>query len=305
MTSSIFKVLFRGATLATAGSALLISPVLAGPATEAAEAVETQQAAPVASGLVINADNLPTETEVAQTYVDPVVAEVVEVESVNGWYLTVGAGAAWPSDMDIRSRNLDPNQNGTLEFGGGFSVDGGLGYDFGAIRAELTYGYTRGSVNDVSASGFDISTSGIVDKNDVMASLYWDILPGRWTPYIGGGVGYTNLSTPSINFDGFRSNSKSQGLFGWQGKLGLSYALAYNWDVYVEGTYSGAEGFSGNRVRFDSYNDFGAKLGFRYRFAKPAVVVVEPAPEPMPEPAPEPMPMPMPEPEPAPIRGLW
>ena len=90
--------------------------------------------------------------------------------------------------------------------------------------------------------------------------------------------------------------------------MGVAYVLNWNTDIYVEGTYSGAEGFSGNNVRYDSYNDFGAKLGVRYRFGSPAVVVVEqPAPAPAPEPAPMPMPEPAPAPmpEPAPIRGLW
>jgi opacity protein-like surface antigen len=295
MTINIRRALLRGVGFAAASGALLASPSFAG--TEpAAEQLKLDPA---------TVELAKPQSEVAQTYGAPV-AEVIEVESVNGWYITVGAGAAWPSDMNVRTRNFDPNQNGDLSFGGGFSVDGGLGYDFGALRAELTYGYTRASVNEISASGFDISSSGIINKNDVMASLYWDILPGRWTPYIGGGIGYTNLSTPSINFDGYRTSSENQGLFGWQGKVGVSYAAAYNWDIYVEGTYSGAEGFSSDNVRFDSYNDFGAKLGFRYRFAQPAaVVVVEPAPQPQPEPAPMPQPEPEPAPAPAPIRGLW
>jgi opacity protein-like surface antigen len=297
MNNSIRRALLRGFGFAAASSALLASPSLAG--TEpGAEQLKLDPAT------VEQAKPQPQQ-EVAQTFGAPV-AEVVEVESVNGWYIGIGAGAAWPSDMNVRTRNFEPNQNGDLSFGGGFSGDAAIGYDFGALRAELSYGYTRASINEVSASGFDIDASGIINKNDVMASLYWDILPGRWTPYIGGGVGYTNLSTPSINFDGFRSSSENQGLFGWQGKVGVSYAMSTNWDVYVEGTYSGAEGFSGDNVRYDSYNDFGAKLGFRYRFAQPeAVVVVEPAPAPQPQPEPAPMPMPEPEPAPAPIRGLW
>jgi opacity protein-like surface antigen len=302
MTSSIRKVLLRGFGFAAASSALLTGPVLAG--TPAAESSSPQEQAAAPSELTINAETAQAAPQVAQTYVAPVVADVVEVESVNGWYLGIGAGAAWPSDMNVRTRNLDPNENGDLKFGGGFSGDAALGYDFGAIRAELSYGYTRASINEVSASGFDINASGIINKNDVFASLYWDILPGRWTPYIGGGVGYTNLSTPNIDFEGRGTSDANKGLFGWQGKVGVTYAMSTNWDVYVEGTYSGAEGFESDNVRFDSYNDFGAKLGFRYRFAAPPVVVVE-APAPAPEPMPEPAPMPMPEPEPAPIRGLW
>jgi opacity protein-like surface antigen len=303
MTSSIRKVLLRGVGFAAASSALLTGPVLAG--TPAAESAATQEQAAAPAQLTINAETAQAAPQVAQTYVAPVAAEVVEVESVNGWYLTVGAGAAWPSDMDVRTRGLDPNSNGDITFGGGFSADGGLGYDFGAIRAELTYGYTRSNLGDVEFDNVEFSSSGIINKNDVFASLYWDILPGRWTPYIGGGIGYTNLSTPSFRVDGFRTDGGNEGLFGWQAKVGVSYALAYNWDIYVEGTYAGAEGFETDNIRYDAYNDFGAKLGFRYRFASPEVVVVEPAPAPAPEPMPEPAPMPMPEPEPAPIRGLW
>jgi len=307
MTSSIRKVLLRGVGFAAASSALLTGPVLAGTPTGETSASQEQAAAP--AELILNAETAPAAPQVAQTYVAPVVAEVVEVESVNGWYLTVGAGAAWPSDLGARTTGLedlgfDQNYNGDLSFGGGFSGDGGIGYDFGAIRAELTYGYTRSSLNEVSFGDFDTDASGIINKNDVMASLYWDILPGRWTPYIGGGVGYTNLSTPSFTVDGYRTDDGNEGLFGWQAKVGVSYALAYNWDIYVEGTYSGAEGFETDNLRLDAYEDFGAKLGFRYRFASPPVVVVE-APAPAPEPMPEPAPMPMPEPEPAPIRGLW
>jgi opacity protein-like surface antigen len=281
MTNSFRQALLRGLSLAAvAGSALAGAPVLAA----------------------------PEATTVAQGYGTTTTVDVVEVESVNGWYLTVGAGAIWPSSQNFHIRGTD--FTGHLGYGGGFAVDGGLGYDFGALRAELTYGYSAPSLNNVHVNDVDtFDASGKVNKNDVMASLYWDVIPfGRFTPYIGGGLGYTNLSTPSWTIDGYRGQSTNKGLLGWQAKLGVSYALAYNWDVYAEGTYSGAEGYTSNIIDTQTYNDFGAKLGFRYRFAQPVVVVVpEPAPAPAPEPAPAPMPAPEPAPAPAPepIRGLW
>jgi opacity protein-like surface antigen len=281
MTNSFRQALLRGLSLAAvAGSALAGAPVLAG----------------------------PEATTVAQGYGSTTTVDVVEVESVNGWYLTVGAGAIWPSNQNVQF-NGTPFA-GNIHYGGGFAVDGGIGYDFGAIRTELTYGYSAPSLNDVHVDNLTtFSGSGKVNKNDVMASLYWDVMPfGRFTPYIGGGLGYTNLSTPSWTLGGFRFGSSNMGLFGWQAKAGVSYAMAYNWDVYAEGTYSGAEGYSTSLIDTQTYNDFGAKLGFRYRFAQPVVVVVpEPAPAPAPEPAPAPMPAPEPAPAPAPepIRGLW
>lgn len=267
MSISIRKSVLSGLGFAAAaGSALLGAPVLAGPQ------------APIAAPITV-----------AQGYGTPV--EVVEVESVNGWYLTVGAGAIWPSSQGYRYRNTAAWQNfsngapaprGSFDYNGGFSVDGGIGYDFGAIRTELTYGYSAPSLETARVSnygGFTNSIGGKINKNDIFASVYWDVLPfSRFTPYIGGGIGYTNLSTPNVNLLGLNSGSTNEGLFGWQAKVGVSYALAFNWDVYVEGTYSGATGFDTNTVNYSSYNDYGAKLGFRYRFAQPAVVVVAPEP---------------------------
>lgn len=297
--TSIRNAIVRGFGAALAGSALLAAPSFA--AEPSAEQLQSSAQAPLQMSQAGE-----KETQIAQTYI-PLVGEV-GTESVQGtgFYLTVGAGAAWPSDMDVRTRDFEPNVNGDMEFGGGFSIDAGLGYDFGAIRTELTYGYTRSSINDLKFNNDFFDASGIVNKNDVMASVYLDIPFGAWVPYLGGGIGYTNLSTPGIRFDGDRFGSTNQGLFGWQAKVGVAYAINWNTDVYVEGTYSGAEGFSSDELRYSSYNDFGAKLGFRYRFGSPAVVVVEqpaPAPEPAPMPMPEPAPAPMP--EPAPIRGLW
>lgn len=288
MSNSIRRSVLRGLGLAAAtGGALLGAPVLAAP--------EAPTTAPYT---------------VAQGFGSTVV-DVVEVESVNGWYLTVGAGAVWPTNQNASARgnsiwnNVTSLPSGHVNFGGGFSVDGGIGYDFGAIRTELTYGYSGPSFNSFRNNTWGVTNdlSGKINKNDIMASVYWDVLPfSRFTPYIGGGIGYTNLSTPNLNVAGYNLGSANKGLFGWQAKVGVSYALAFNWDVYAEGTYSGAGSYTTDLLNFGSYNDFGAKLGFRYRFAQPVVVVV---PEPAPAPAPAPAPIPAPEPAPEPIRGLW
>jgi len=291
MTNSIRASVLRGLGFAAASGALIGAPVMAAP--------EAPIAAPIT---------------VAQGYGTTTVVDVVEVESVNGWYLTVGAGAVWPSDQRMWARdnsiwnNVTSLPSTTINYNGGFSVDGGIGYDFGALRAELTYGYSAPSIDSVNLrnlGGGSFDAGGKINKNDIMASVYWDVLPfSRFTPYIGGGIGYSNLSTPSFNVGSYYSGSNNKGLFGWQAKAGISYAMAYNWDVYAEATFSGTGNPHFENVNFSSYKDVGAKLGFRYRFASPAVVVV-PEPAPAPAPAPAPIPMPEPAPAPAPIRGLW
>jgi hypothetical protein len=298
--SSIRKALLRGAGLAAATLSVASGVAYAAPQPGAEQLKIEESASQMAEAA--------KASEVAQTYI-PLVGDVgnSDFEQATGWYLTVGAGASTPADQSWSTSDLDFDANGDITFGGGFAVDAGVGYDFGAVRTELTYSYNRASFNDISFSGdnfnFDASSSGVVNKNDVFGSVYLDVPFGRWVPYIGGGIGYTNLSTPGYTVAGYRFDSGSRGLFGWQGKVGIAYAVDYNWDVYAEGVYQGASGFYEGDVHFGSFNNWGGKLGFRYRFAQRPVVVVEPAPEPTPEPAPAPMPEP--EPAPAPIRGLW
>jgi opacity protein-like surface antigen len=317
MNSRLSFVALAAAAAGAAGTVFAIPARAAEPAAEAAPS-SAALLAPDGAAISLSPSAEPaaqTNDTVAQSYGS---SEVPLYQQATGWYLGLGLGAAWPTDTGIRTRNLDnagiQNVNGDLGFGGGFSGDLAVGYDFGAIRTELSYVYTRASVNEASFSNngrtFDLNSSGVINKNDIFASAYWDISTGsRWTPYIGGGIGYTNLSTPRIRIssggDSASTGSVNQGLFGWQAKLGVSYGLSNASDLYLEGTYSGASGFTGENIRYDSYNDFGAKLGFRYRFAQPAPqpVVVTPAPAPEPQPAPEPYVQPMP--EAAPIRGLW
>jgi opacity protein-like surface antigen len=302
MSANLFKLALRG-TGAAAVSALVAAPALAVPQSGAEQLrLEAPQAA--------SAQPL----EIAQTYV-PLVGDVGTggFEQAKGWYFTLGAGASAPQDRTTRVDVGPDNTSIPIDtaYGGGFALDTGIGYDFGAIRTELTYSYNRASLNDLSVNynGVDFSTSnvsGAVNKNDVFASAYIDFPFGRWAPYIGGGIGYSNLSTPSFTIENQRYGNLSYGGFGWQAKAGISYALSYNWDLYAEGVYQGMSGHdTDSNVNFGSFNNWGGKLGFRYRFARPAVAVVEAAPAPAPAPVyMEPAPAPAPEPAP-PVRGLW
>jgi hypothetical protein len=302
--SSIRKTLLRGAGLAAASLSLASGVAHAAPEPGAEQLKIEQSAAELAEAA--------KATTIAQTYI-PLVGDVgnSSFEQATGWYFTAGVGASKPADRSWQDNVDDFNANGNIQYGGGIAADAGVGYDFGAVRTELTYSYNRASLNDISvrcdgcSGAIDISGSGIVNKNDVFGSVYLDVPFGRWIPYIGGGIGYTNISTPGFTVAGERLGSANRGLFGWQGKVGIAYAVDYNWDVYAEGVYQGAGGSTLDDVRFGSFNNWGGKLGFRYRFAQPVVAVVEPAPAPAPQPAPAPMPMPEPAPAPAPIRGLW
>jgi opacity protein-like surface antigen len=122
-----------------------------------------------------------------------------------------------------------------------------------------------------------------VYKNSVLASLYYDIpTKSRWVPYFGGGLGWTNVSTTDIvyNYDvalgsgGQAVGSKTvpggnSGALGYQAKIGVSYIATKSTDLYVEANYLGNTSVDlGSGTSFGSFNSYGVKAGFRYRFGK-------------------------------------
>jgi opacity protein-like surface antigen len=302
------------AAAAAATSSLLAAPVRAGE-TVSDEAASTLAALPSAAATPAE----PQDTLISQSVI---VDEAVVYEQGTGFYGTIGIGGSWANDItgNVNRRNR-PNRNVELETNGGFSLDAGVGYDFGAIRTELTYVYNQIGVDDITRNRNWTSTrTNGGNQNGIMASAYWDINTGtRWTPYIGGGIGWINQSMGNNTLEKTRNGnvvnrintgSGSDDLFGWQAKAGVAYGVNWNTDIYAEAVYQGAESFRAGRTSYEALNNnWGFKIGARYRFGGPVVeeVVEETVITPAPAPAPRPQPAPAPvfQPEPAPIRGLW
>lgn len=225
-------------------------------------------------------------------------------DTTKGFYVTAGAGGSWGSSASttynnptVSLGNTNYGTSGTLTgntpLGGGVAVEAGFGYDFGnSIRSELTYLYNNGSLGatsltaDVTTGGTrytgtaNPNTSGTFSTNSVMLSGYYDIqTKTKFTPYVGAGIGYTSVSLPSQNrVTGSYTVNGSSGTgwidyaggsasaFGYQAKVGVSYAVSKPADVYVEGTYQGNTGTSINNLNLSALNLFGVRAGFRYRF---------------------------------------
>lgn len=193
-----------------------------------------------------------------------------------GFYATLGLGASWPQNVTGNTSIVGVPLSGSYSLGGGFAGEIGAGYDFGTVRTELTYTYNnaninRGTLTALGQSGSLNINNGGVNTSSVMASAYVDIpTKSRWVPYVGGGIGYTNVGwgSYSATVGGFTATqiAGNQGVFGYQAKLGLSYLAAKNADVFVEGTYQGTTGFTVDTVNYDPISSWGARLGARYRF---------------------------------------
>lgn len=223
---------------------------------------------------------------VAATLLLPLVAVGVKAEEATpnppsdeakGFYATLGVGAAWPQNVTGDTTVLGVNVNGNYSLGGGFATEVGAGYDFGVVRTELTYLYNHATLSSLSGSALGINlgstsiSNGGVNTNSVLASAYVDIpTKSRWVPYVGGGIGYTNVGWGSYSATAYGVTVNwlpgSQGVFGYQAKAGVSYLASKTTDVFVEATYQGTAGFTVDSVNYDPLSSWGARLGARYRF---------------------------------------
>ena len=242
----------------------------------------------------------------AVAFAAPVRAQEESAAKATGFYATLGAGASWTGNTGNRAKSYTGEYvtgesfagvvTPIVDLGAGFAGEAGLGYDFGDFRTELTYIYKGASVGNITGSGtesgtylgipysdlgysFTASGTGTVNTNSVFVSGYYDIATkSKWTPYVGGGLGYTNVSIPAqsgtaqltalgLTFDQpIEVKGGSAGAFGYQAKMGVAYAASEKADVFVEATYQGSTDVTVQDVQFSGLNAFGARAGVRIRF---------------------------------------
>lgn len=157
----------------------------------------------------------------------------------------------------------------------------GVGYDFGQFRVETTYTRSNTSLSklsgDVTVQGTKLATvsykvnDGNTNFNSFLVNGYIDFdTKSKFVPYVGGGIGYTNVNFSSYTVKAggaeLKSDSGSTGTFGYQAKAGITYLASEKVDIFGEAILSGASGFTISNVDVDSINSWGARAGLRYRF---------------------------------------
>ena len=210
---------------------------------------------------------------------------IAEENDGKGWYGTAGIGFYSPNDpTGDECLTLSGNlycADYDLGYDAGISGEIGVGYDFGKFRVEATYSRSNTSMDDISAditeNGVDIATAttkvddGDTNLNSFMLNAYYDFdTNSKFVPYVGGGVGYTNIDfagfTVTAAGETLKSDEGSDGAFGYQAKAGISYLASDKIDIFGEAIFSGTSGFSISTVDIDPVTAWGGRVGLRYRF---------------------------------------
>jgi len=146
------------------------------------------------------------------------------VNAQPGTYISFDAGAAFQQDIIINEKKKKK-----ISFDTGFRFDVAAGVPFSdSWSAEVETGVIYNSVRSIGGERLD-SETGSLDLYQVPAMLnviYKLPVHGPLTAHVGVGVG----AVYSVFWAGNVFNSTEDLTFGYQGMLGLKYAIGPRWD---------------------------------------------------------------------------
>lgn len=159
---------------------------------------------------------------------------------------------------------------GTVLADPGFAADVGLGYDFGRWRTELSYVHRQATITSSTwtVGPYPLTAAvadPVVSSNSVFASLYADLpLNSRWVHYLGAGLGYTVINSADTTVS-LRSGSQSfgggsNGLLGYQAKVGISFRASPRTDLFSEVVFQGAPARSSDSLERGALASWGLRL---------------------------------------------
>lgn len=212
-----------------------------------------------------------------------------------GLYLGAGIGASIPRDSDVSASGVDSE----AELDTSYGLMGAIGYAYpNNFRSEIELGWRENDIDGVSGA---TASGGDVNVLHGMLNLYYDIPGmGRFTPYLGAGIGAARVSVDAFATNGpfGASTDDSDVVFGYQGIAGVGYQLTDNLGLFADYRYfattdADLRTSAGADIEAD-YSEHRILVGLRWFFGAPAKKM-----EPTPAAAPAPMPAPAPAPAPA------
>jgi opacity protein-like surface antigen len=140
-------------------------------------------------------------------------------------YFSVHVGGTWLQDADVVYDNpifFDDE----LEFDSGFNVGAAFGYDYGLTRLEIELAHRQNDVDSINSGGFAFKADGDFSATSVMLNGYWDFETGSTVvPYIGGGIGFANVSANNVRSFGVEFVDDDDNVFAYQLAAGIAFAL--------------------------------------------------------------------------------
>jgi opacity protein-like surface antigen len=166
-------------------------------------------------------------------------------------------------DTDVDTTGLTPN-TGKMTFDNGFVGSVAVGYTF-SIPMRLEFEIVKHK-NDITLSYYDPSfvagNDGDLKSHSFMANAFYDVDTGSaWTPYIGFGMGWSQLDIDTPAF----YTSDTDDVFAYQFMGGVAYAFNEQWSVDAQYRFMGSDEATIGDSDFD-VNSNNLMVGVRFSF---------------------------------------
>lgn len=157
-----------------------------------------------------------------------------QVHTLNPWYVALGAGGTWYDDWGITGAPdvaLETGLNANLAFGRYLD-------DIRVFRLELEGLYTRADVDNFGG----VTSTGTLSNAGLMFNGYYDIRTNSsWTPYFGGGLGYSRVTMDKLATGGVVLIDDHDDAFSWQVKAGVAYEFSESLVLEANYRYYGTD----------------------------------------------------------------
>jgi OOP family OmpA-OmpF porin len=156
-----------------------------------------------------------------------------------GWYGSVNAGVGIVPDGDL-SLTIPGfgSETAELSYDTGFTVGGAVGYMMENFRVEGEISYQTNDMDSLSAYGVSIPFDGDISALTFLVNGYMDFATGGpLTPYITGGLGYSNVDAT------IEGESNDDNLFTYQLGVGVGYAMSERMTLDLRYRYLGFEDY--------------------------------------------------------------
>lgn len=143
-------------------------------------------------------------------------------EARDGFYIAARGGY---TDYNLNDKDDSSTEGARIELSSTWHVSGALGYKYKYFRVEGEYIH-RKDADDTYKDGPYSEYKADIKSGSWMLNAYLDVMPNYWiSPYIGAGVGITNLEIEHENAAGSYRKKWDDDNFTWMIGAGLSLRL--------------------------------------------------------------------------------
>ncbi|MDR3449819.1 MAG: OmpA family protein [Alphaproteobacteria bacterium] len=205
-----------------------------------------------------------------------VASAAAHADTTPGWYVGAGVGGTFGQDPIVHT-NAGGGKFSARDEDVNLDVLANAGYAYSnGWRVEGEYFHNQINVNNIDGRA---AAGGHVSNNALFANVLYDFAPhGRWTPYVGAGIGPDFVNVKSVGAAGVGYLRGDTLVMGYQGIAGVSTQLDDNWAVTADYRYISSfdpkvDSTAGGQGRMENASH-NVIVGVRYSFGAPAAAPV-------------------------------